>query len=170
VEGKRVSIDWMRSFVTDWWWPYPLRTHGFHSNIQTPVDLHHVACDLAHRDGCLYAAGDGVDARGELQEVQLFVLLADGVAGVDAGNVVVALLHSLVCERQCRDMGVGIDGAHLFQLRLLRLLLFPGLERLSVQRLGGELLGVSVLIISGDMSKPTLRLKSAFSRPDMMCS
>jgi hypothetical protein len=43
---------------------------------------------LAHGDGCLYAAGDGVDTGGELQEVELLVLFADGVSGVDARNVV----------------------------------------------------------------------------------
>lgn len=45
---------------------------------------------MAHRDGGLDARGDGIDARGEGEELQVLVLLADRVAGVDFGNVRVA--------------------------------------------------------------------------------
>jgi hypothetical protein len=43
----------------------------------------------------LDAGGNGIDTGGEFEEVELFVLFADGVLGVDAGDVAVALLDCL---------------------------------------------------------------------------
>lgn len=151
---------------------YAFRTHRLHGDIQTSVDLHHVARDLAHSNCCLYTASDGIDAGGELQEVELLVLFADGVSGVDACDIVVALLHSLASASVCCWLGARlVVRAHLFQLGLLGLLFLAGFEGLPVQRLGCELVKVSRLTTSRDRRPmPTLRLKSAFSRPDMVCS
>lgn len=51
---------------------------------------------MAHGDGGLDAGGDGVDAGAEAEEVEFFVLFADGVLGVDFGDVGVVLLDGLV--------------------------------------------------------------------------
>lgn len=113
---------------------YAFRTHRLHGHVQAPVDLHHVASDLAHSDCCLYTASDGIDAGGELQEVELLILFADGVSGVDACNVVVALLHSLASASVCCWLGARlVVRAHLLQLSLLSLLFLAGFEGLPVQ-------------------------------------
>jgi hypothetical protein len=57
---------------------------------------------------------------------------------------------------------------NLFQLGLFSLLLLASFERLPVQRLGCELRDVSVYFVSVNTRELTLRLKSAFSRPDMV--
>jgi hypothetical protein len=56
---------------------------------------------------------------------------------------------------------------HLFELCLLRLLFLASFERLPVQRLCCELPNVSALRAIA-WEQRTLRLKRAFSRPDML--
>ena len=70
---------------------------------------------LAHGDGGLDAGGDGVEAGGEAEEVEGFGALADGVLGVDFG-----------------DVGVGLlDG--FFELVLFGRFVFAGFGGLAVQ-------------------------------------
>jgi len=64
----------------------------------------------------------------------------------------------------------GKHVVYLLQLGLLCLFLFAGFERLPVQRLGCELLSVSLGFVGVDTSQLTFKLKSAFSRPDIMYS
>lgn len=82
--------------------------------------LHGLADDL-HLGLRVEAGHDGVEARGEAEVVHVLGALADGVLGVDAGAVHVALLDRLL------------------DLELLLLLLLLALARLPLQRLGGEL-------------------------------
>lgn len=72
-----------------------LQIHALHRRIHAPHHVRHAACDLAHGDGRLHARGGRVDARGQAEEVDFFVLLADGVLRVDFGNVRVVLLNGL---------------------------------------------------------------------------
>src|SRR4051812_41716396 len=76
-------------------WTYSFKVHRFHSHIHALHDLLHVSGDLAHGNCCLDSASNGVYAGGQLQEVQLLGLLADGILGVDSCDVVVALFHGL---------------------------------------------------------------------------
>lgn len=82
--------------------------------------LHGLADDL-HLGLRVEAGDDGVEAGGEAEVVHVLGALADGVLGVDAGAVHVALLDRLL------------------HLELLLLLLLLALARLPLQRLGGEL-------------------------------
>lgn len=77
--------------------------HGFHGLVHALDDVHHAPRDLAHGDGGLHAAGDGIDAAPEAEEVEALVLLADGVLRVDLGDVAVALLDCL--------RGVSVDAS-----------------------------------------------------------
>ncbi|KAK2630960.1 hypothetical protein EUGRSUZ_L03645 [Eucalyptus grandis] len=81
----------------------------------------HGLVDGGHLGLGVEAGDDGVEAGGEAEVVHLLGALADGVLGVDAGAVHVALLDRLL------------------HLELLRLLLLLALARLPLQRLGGEL-------------------------------
>lgn len=54
--------------------------------------------DGAHCYCGLDAGGDGIDAGGEFEEVELFILLAYGILGVDAGDIAMALLDCLEGE------------------------------------------------------------------------
>ena len=69
--------------------------HGAHGALHAFYDSGHGAGDLAHGDGGLDARGDGIDAGAEAEEVEFLVLLADGVLGVDFGDVRVVLLYCL---------------------------------------------------------------------------
>jgi hypothetical protein len=82
--------------------------------------LHGLAYDL-HLGLRVEARHDGVEAGGEAEVVHVLGALADGVLGVYAGAVHVALLDRLL------------------HLELLLLLLLLALARLTLQRLGGEL-------------------------------
>lgn len=84
-------------------------------------DVGHGLVDGGHLGLGVEAGDDGVEAGGEAEVVHLLGALADGVLGVDAGAVHVALLDRLL------------------HLELLRLLLLLALARLPLQRLGGEL-------------------------------
>lgn len=75
---------------------YFFEIHGLHGAVHALDHARHAACDLPHRDGGLHPARDGVDARAQAQEVELLVLLADGVLGVDLGDVWMVLLDGLV--------------------------------------------------------------------------
>lgn len=132
-----------------------VEVHGLHGALHAADDAGHAARHLAHRDGRLDAGGDGVDAGGEAEEGELFVLLPDGVLGVDFGNVWVVLLDGLedrrgglvlagvegdanrcfVWERR-RKGGRGMEEedmyADLLELVLLRRLVFARFGRLSV--------------------------------------
>jgi hypothetical protein len=80
-----------------------------------------------------------------------------------------ALFHSLawlLVRRFSREK----HDVHLFQLGLLGLLLLASFERLPVQRLGRELMSVSLEFVRVNTNQLTFRLKSAFSRPDMVYS
>lgn len=74
---------------------YLFQIHALHSRVHPPYHIRHTARDLAHRDGGLDARADGIDARRETQQVEFFVLLADGVLRVDFGYVGVVLLDGL---------------------------------------------------------------------------
>lgn len=147
---------------------YPFEVHRLHRHIHALHHLLHVPGNLAHGNCGLHSAGNGIDAGGQLQEVQLLGLLADGILGVDACDVVVALLHGLATVlAESRQMHTGL--ANLFHFGLLELFIFPGLERLAVQRLGGELGRVSRRGQQrGWAGCGTLRLNRAASSPDML--
>lgn len=72
------------------------KIHRLHGAVHALDHARHAAGDLPHGDGGLHSAGDGVDARAQAEEVELLVLLADGVLGVDLGDVWVVLLDGLV--------------------------------------------------------------------------
>jgi hypothetical protein len=74
---------------------YRFRVHRLHSNVQAPVHFGHVGVDRSHRTCCLHATGDSIDAAGELHYIDLLGLLADGVLGVYARHIVLALLDRL---------------------------------------------------------------------------
>ena len=76
---------------------------------------------MAHCHGGLDPRRDGIDAGGQAQEVDFFVLFADGVGGVDFGNVRVVLLEGL------------------FQLGFLERFVPRGFDGLAVELFGGEL-------------------------------
>ena len=92
------------------------------------------------------AGADGIDAAGEAEEVELFVLLADGVLGVDFGDVGVALLDGLAVEWSQRSVFrlIGLEREkkrerHLFELVLFGDFVFAGFGCLSVELFRGEL-------------------------------
>ena len=76
-----------------------LKVHGFHGRVHALDDVGHGAGDLAHGDGGLDARGDGVNAGAEAEEVEFLVLFADGILGVDFGNVRVVLLDCLTGDQ-----------------------------------------------------------------------
>lgn len=64
-----------------------LEIHALQRLVHAPHRLRHALRDGAHGDGRLHAGGDGVDARGEREEVDALLGVADGVAGVEAGDL-----------------------------------------------------------------------------------
>lgn len=122
-----------------------LQIHSFHRLVHPLDDVGHAARDLAHGDGGLHAAGDGIDPAPQAEEVEPLVLLADGVLGVDLGDVGVALLDRLGCGCVSTDVvcrrgeGEGGGGTDLLQLVLLGLLILGRLCGLPVELLGREL-------------------------------
>ena len=73
--------------------------HGLHRRIHALDYTRHAPRHLPHRDGRLHPAADGIDSAGQAEEVEPLVLLADGVLGVDFGDVAVALLDGLWGKR-----------------------------------------------------------------------
>ncbi len=89
--------------------------HGLHRRIHALDYTGHAARHLPHGDGRLHPAADGIDSAGQAEEVEPFVLLADGVLGVDFGDVAVVLLDGLwggvmSIDFKCRS-GYDYDGA-----------------------------------------------------------
>ena len=70
--------------------------------------------------------------------MQVFVLFADCVAGVDFGDVVVACCDGLTTQSDEMWEEVKVN-AYLLQLRLLGLFIFAGFGSLAVQLLCCEL-------------------------------
>jgi hypothetical protein len=66
--------------------------HSLHSSIHAFYHIRHTTRDLTHRHSRLDPTGNSIDPRSQAQQVELLVLLADGVLGVDFGNVAVVLL------------------------------------------------------------------------------
>lgn len=79
-----------------------LDVHAIHSLVHAPDDGSHVACHLAHRHRGLYAAADRVDAARQPQQVKSLALLSDGILGVDACAICVALLEGLISRSNGR--------------------------------------------------------------------
>jgi hypothetical protein len=100
---------------------YLFQIHGLHGSIHAFYHIGHTTRDLAHRHSRLDLTGDSIDPRSQAQQVELLVLLADGVLGVDFGNVAVVLL----------------DG--LFQFCLFGVFVLAGFGGLAVELFGGEL-------------------------------
>jgi len=76
---------------------------------------------LAHRHSSLDPTGHSIDPRGQAQQVELLVLLADGILSVDFGNVAVVLLDCF------------------FQFCLFGVFVLAGFGGLAVELFGGEL-------------------------------
>lgn len=74
---------------------YLLQIHGLHCGIHSLDYIRHTARHLAHGYGGLYSAADCIDSGAETKEIEAFVLLADGILGVDSGDVGVVLLDRL---------------------------------------------------------------------------
>lgn len=135
-----------------WMSPHLLQVHTLHRPVHALDHIRHAARDLPHRDSRLHARAHGIDARGQAQQVQILILLPNGILGVDLRNVRVALLDRLdgLSDMlvRLRSEWACVRGVYLLQLRLLRLLVLRRLRRLSVQLLRRELPRphVSVLI------------------------
>jgi len=76
---------------------------------------------LTHRHSGLDSTGHSIDPRGQAQQIQLLVLLADGILSVDFGNVAVVLLDCF------------------FQFCLFGVFVLAGFGGLAVELFGGEL-------------------------------
>ena len=118
-----------------------------------PFDyIHHAARHLAHRDRCLYSAGDRIDPASQSQQIQSFILLADGILGVDLCDVVVSLLDGLISSSaQLLVLGAlrGMEGkVYLLELVLLGLLVLAGFCCLAVELLRCELFMLISLFLS----------------------
>ena len=118
-----------------------LQIHSLHSLIHPFDYIHHAARHLAHRDRCLYSARHRIDPASQSQQIQSFILLADGVLGVDLCDVVVSLLDSLISSSAARSWCVrGMEGkVYLLELVLLGLLVLAGFCCLAVELLRCEL-------------------------------
>ena len=170
---------------------YLLQIHTLHRTIHSLHHIRHTPSNLPHGNSRLYPGSHRIDPRRQAQEVQILILLANRILGVDFRYVAVVLLDSLnstsasvstpyllsryLCPCMLFLRCVCIRSqSYLFQLRLLGLLVFARLCCLSVQLLRCELRrrGLSVshapALQRSAESRPTLRLKSAFSSPDMV--
>ena len=76
------------------------KVHTSHRTLHPFHYPSHAACHLPHGDGGLDSAGDGIDPGPEAEEIEFFILLADGILGVDLGDVGVVLLDCLE-RRSC---------------------------------------------------------------------
>ena len=74
---------------------YPLQIHRLHRHVHAFHNVGHATGYLPHRDGCLHPATDCVNARGQLQQVELLVLFADRILCVDLGDITMTLLDCL---------------------------------------------------------------------------
>jgi hypothetical protein len=95
--------------------------HSLHSSIHAFYHIRHTTRDLTHRHSRLDSACYSIDPRSQTQEVQLLVLLANGVLGVDFGNIAVVLLDCF------------------FQFCLFGIFVFAGFGGLAIELFGCEL-------------------------------
>lgn len=75
--------------------PDLFQIHTLHRLIHPFDYIRHAARDLSHRHRCLDFRAHGVDSRCQAEEVEVLVLLADGILGVDFRYVGVVLLYGL---------------------------------------------------------------------------
>eukprot|EP00850_Spirogloea_muscicola_P001026 SM000004S14896 [mRNA] locus=s4:51571:54763:- [translate_table: standard] len=133
-----------------------LEVVGGERGVEGLDDVAHGLGDDVHLGLRVEARDDGVEARGQAQVVELLRALADGVLGVDARAVHVALL----------------DGA--LHLELLLLLLLLALLGLAHQRLGREaqledLLQQLLLVAHASGTLPQRPRRPARSRARCLC-
>jgi len=69
--------------------------HLFHRLVHSLNHIRHTACHLSHGNCRLYFRADRIDARSKSEEVQLLVLFANRILGVDFGDIRVTLLDCL---------------------------------------------------------------------------
>ena len=77
------------------WVSYLLQIHTLHRRIHALDHIRHAARDLPHRHRRLYFGAHGIYSRREAQKVEVLVLLANRILGVDFGDVGVVLLDRL---------------------------------------------------------------------------
>jgi hypothetical protein len=119
-----------------------------------PLDyIHHAARHLAHRDRGLYPARNRINPASQSQQIQSFILLADGILGVDLCDVVVSLLDGLISSSaQLLVLGAlrGMEGkVYLLELVLLGLLVLAGFCCLAVELLRCELFSCLISFFLG---------------------
>jgi hypothetical protein len=136
---------------------YLFEIHGFHSMIHALDHFRHASCHLPHRDGCLYTRTDGIDAGRQTEEIQAFVLLADGILSIDFGDIGMILLDGLprgeegqlprgfIYTLRCRHR--ELKRVYLLQLVALGLLIFPSFRGLPVELFRSELQRMSLDVI-----------------------
>lgn len=95
--------------------------HLLHSAVHAFHYVCHTTRDLTHRHSRLHSASDSIDPAGQPQQIQLLILLANGILSVDLGDVAVVLLDRLL------------------ELCFFARLVLAGFGGLSVQLLCGEL-------------------------------
>jgi hypothetical protein len=79
---------------------YLLKVHALHCPIHASYNIGHTSCNLSHGDGCLHSTTDCINPTSQPEQVQLLILLAYCVLGVNFGDICVILLDSLLIGQE----------------------------------------------------------------------